>query len=447
VEVSLEAIRSCLEGVVPSTLCSVAPDGTPNVTNLSIVYYVDSRHVALSCQFFNKSRANIDRNPRVQVLVVEPQTMRQFRLDLVFERSEQSGALFDRMRARLAAIASLTGMSRVFRLLSADIYQVLECTELATEIAPPPADAGTRPPPGLEAIARLNEALSACADLDSLISGAVDGLAKELGYEHVMLMLVDEAGERLLTMASHGYPSSGAGAEILIGQGPWGVVAQQKRSVRIGQLSRDVRYSEAVRRTVERVEGASALERQITLPEIDRPESLLAVPLLHRGELRGMLGLESGEVLRFGYADEAGVQLVAGHLAVLVEQALTAADDGSQVGAGSAPPPTGRRVRVRHHADDDSVFIDDRYLIKGLSGRILHRLLSIHLGDGRSEFSNRELRLDPELKLSTLRDNLETRIILLRRRLEDRRAPLQLVRTGRGQFRLQVGAAVELTSG
>jgi len=151
-------------------------------------------------------------------------------------------------------------------------------------------------------------------------------------------------------------------------------------------------------------------------------------------------------VLRFGHADEAALQLVAGHLAVLIEQALSAGEDGPPGPGGAAPAPAGRRVRVRHHADDDSVFIDDRYLIKGLSGRILHRLLSIHLAGGRTEFCNRELRLDAELKLSVLRDNLETRIILLRRRLEDHAVPIRLVRSGRGQFRLQVDAAVELTS-
>ena len=68
VGVSLEAIRSCFEGVIPSTICTVAADGTPNVTYLSIVQYVDATHVALSFQFFNKTRANIERNPRAQVL-------------------------------------------------------------------------------------------------------------------------------------------------------------------------------------------------------------------------------------------------------------------------------------------------------------------------------------------------------------------------------------------
>src|SRR6185436_16830777 len=159
-EVSLEAIRACLEGVIPSSICTAAPDGTPNVTYLSIVQYVDPEHVALSFQFFNKSRANIERNPRAQLLVVDPATIRQYRLDLLFERSEQSGPLFDRMNTRLTAIASLTGMSRVFRLRGADVYRVLACQEIPPGVDEPAPDAGAlRPPPSLEDVARVTEAL------------------------------------------------------------------------------------------------------------------------------------------------------------------------------------------------------------------------------------------------------------------------------------------------
>jgi adenylate cyclase len=266
VGVSLEAIRRCLEGVVPSTICTVAPDGTPNVTYLSIVHYVDASHVALSFQFFNKSRANIERNPRAQVVVVDPDFARQFRLDLVFERSEASGPLFDRMNTRLTAIASQTGMAGVFRLRGADVYRVVACEEIP---AASPRDApieALSPPPSLESIAQVTEALSACTDLEALVTAAIAGMRERMGYEHVVLMLADETGERLLTVDSLGANASGAGAEVQVGEGVLGTAAALRRPVRIAQLARDLRYSRAVRRTVEDSADAGMLGREIPWP-------------------------------------------------------------------------------------------------------------------------------------------------------------------------------------
>ena len=56
--------------------------------------YVDEQHVALSFQFFNKTRANILANPYASVLVLDPVTARCFRLHLRFLRTEAEGALF-----------------------------------------------------------------------------------------------------------------------------------------------------------------------------------------------------------------------------------------------------------------------------------------------------------------------------------------------------------------
>ena len=64
----------------------------------------------------------------------------------------------------------------------------------------------------------------------------------------------------------------------------------------------------------------------------------------------------------------------------------------------------------------------------------------MHLGNGY----NRELRLDPSIRLPDLSDNLEARLVLLQRRLAERSACLQMQRTGRGRFRLKATSPVEL---
>ena len=68
--VSLDSIAPCFEGVIPASVCSCSGEGLPNVTFLSIVHRLDANHVGLSFQFFNKTRKNLQENPRAQVIVV-----------------------------------------------------------------------------------------------------------------------------------------------------------------------------------------------------------------------------------------------------------------------------------------------------------------------------------------------------------------------------------------
>ncbi|HRK68418.1 MAG TPA: pyridoxamine 5'-phosphate oxidase family protein, partial [Hyphomonas sp.] len=112
----VDAIRPCLEGVIPAVMATCDADGTPNVTYISQVEYVDARHIALSFQFFNKTRRNVLANPVVELIVVHPATGAMFRVAARYLRTETAGPLFERMKAKLAGIASHTGMSGVFRL-------------------------------------------------------------------------------------------------------------------------------------------------------------------------------------------------------------------------------------------------------------------------------------------------------------------------------------------
>ena len=99
---------------------------------------------------------------------------------------------------------------------------------------------------------------------------------------------------------------------------------------------------------------------------------------------------------------------------------------------------------MRFFAVDGSTFLDGDYLIKGVAGRILWSLLGQYVARGRVDFTNKEVRLDPSLELPDFRDNLESRLILLKRRLDERDAPIRIEKTGRGRFRLAVEGAVHL---
>ena len=120
-----------------------------------------------------------------------------------------------------------------------------------------------------------------------------------------------------------------------------------------------------------------------------------------------------------------------------------AAQDASPSRTG-APPVQGAAIAVRHYAADDSVFLGDDYLIKGVAGAIFCKLLRDYKTHGRTEFTNRELRLDPSIRLPDLADNLEARLILLSRRLAERAPHLAIEKTGRGRFRFCVRQPVEL---
>lgn len=439
--IKLDAIRECLEGVVPGNIATCAPDGMPNIAYLSQIQYVDADHVALSYQFFNTTRRNILASPYARVTAIDPHTAAHYRLSLQYLRTEDSGPLFENMKARLAGIASHTGMSGVFRLLGSDIYRVLDIERVPGESLPPP-------PPRRNLLAALRactERLCGAVDLDDLLVRLLDGLGAHLGIDHAMVLMLDEAGESLFTVASSGYPTSGVGSEIALGDGVIGVAARERTPIRIGHFTADYSYGRAIRDSLEK-SGVPGIETEIPLPGMVDSRSQLAVPILACQRLIGMLYVESAQDLRFSYDDEDVLVALAGQLGAgirLLQQSQEAHDEPIAV-AEPAPPSGGQPVLVRHYSENDSVFLDGDYLIKGVAGAIFWALVRDHEDKGQTLFSNRELRLDPRIRLPDLSDNLEARLILLARRLLERGAPVRIEKTGRGRFRLSVDRPLTL---
>jgi hypothetical protein len=423
---------------------------------------VDDDHVALSNQFFSKTQRNLTERPRASVLLIDPLTYDEFRLTLVHERSERRGPVFEHLRDDIDNLAAITGMEGVFRLRAADIYRVLDIEDLA---APGRRADATRGPlttrsvatsaDRLQAVAELTGRLGRAGDLDTLVQATVDGLASLLGYEHSMLLLIDETTHRLYTIASHGYDDEGVGSEIEVGEGIIGMAAARMTPMRVGNYRQLRKYGTTVRRSFED-HGGPGPGREVALPGLPDGQSRLAVPAVALGRLTGVLTVESTESIAFDEADEAVLGLVAGVVAAAVDADIaddeapaagTGTDDTGRAAASSAMDADGDvdgAAVVRFFAVDGSTFLDGEYLIKGVAGRLLWALLGHHRRDGRTEFTNRELRLDPTLELPEFRDNFESRLILLKRRLDERAAPFRIDKTGRGRFRLSVDGPLRL---
>ena len=449
----LEQMASCFQGLVPAMLFTCAKDGTPNAAFLSHVDYVDATHVALSFQFFNKSRRNIAENPHALIRVIDPDTNQGYALRLKFERSETSGVIFDRMNLRIEAIASYTGLKGIFKLKAADIY-------LVESVEPVPEETGVKerwsPRSGrpdavftMKALQDLSLRINTANNLDSLLETILSGLKEYFGFSHSMIALAAEKPNTLVTVASRGYPEGGAGAEVQFGEGIIGVVAEAQKPIRISGLLRGLLHANAARRRVLE-SGMKPDLGSVKLPGLKSPASQLGVPLVVRGELIGVLCIESETPYRFHEEDKTSIELLGSYLAIAIQNMQLQEAEGGGGDANDAPAPAaalasiGDRLELTYYRSEEVVMLDGDYLIRSLPARILWKLLKTLKCEGRGEFTNRELRLDKSLNLPDYKDNLETRLLLLRRRLDEKGGCIRIVPKSRGRFALEVGCAIEL---
>ena len=447
-ELHVTDLHVCFEGAVPAVIATAAADGTPNVTYLSRVRFVDDERIALSNQFFSKTARNLAENPRASILLIDPHTYDEYRLTVVYERTDRRGPVFERLHADIEALKALGGVASVFKLRAADIYRVVHIESVAKRPLQPDADnAHDVREASAAQLAELTARLSRSADLDTLVSATVDGLAELFGYEHSVLLLLDEMGTKLYTIASRGYDEQGVGSEVVVGEGIIGMAAARGTPIRLGNLRQMVKYGQTVVRRSSA--GEPVAVRDIPVPLLPKVQSRVAVPAMALGQLVGVLVVESEQLVAFDANDEALLTVVASVVANAIEAERTqagSADATTRTAAPAPAPSTAASTHVRFYASDGSTFLDGDYLIKGVAGRILWCLLRQHEDEGRSEFSNREVRLDPSLELPEFRDNFESRLILLKRRLDERGSPVRIEKTGRGRFRIVIETALRLES-
>jgi adenylate cyclase len=433
-------LQACFEGVIPSILATSAADGTPNISYLSHVVLVDDQHVALSNQFFAKTAANIRANPSAALLLVDARNGAQFRLEVAWVRSLESGPLFERVSTHLQASSAQVGMAGVMRLRAVDIFRVATITAVVsaavasrTPVAAPAAH--------LPTIARITKTIADQTDVDGVVSAMLEGVLKGVGCDHAIVLLNDEERGLLTTVASLGYDSSGIGSEVTVNEGLIGAAVMADQPVRVSDMSRVRRFGAAV-------EASSADEnrtRVINLPGLPDAMSQIAVPMSAQGSVIGALFAESRRRLAFADEQEALLEMIArqGAIAIMLNERLASEARPARIDPPAVSIRSGRTIHIVHHRFDDSVFIDNIYIIKGVAGRLLAFMLEVYRRDGRTEFTNREIRLSGSIRLPEIKDNLETRLLLLRRRLEEKAARVRLVHSGRGQVRLEIDGKPE----
>ncbi|HMK74023.1 MAG TPA: GAF domain-containing protein, partial [Myxococcaceae bacterium] len=362
---------------------------------------------------------------------------------------------------RIQAIAAHTGMSGVFKLIGADVYEVLSIEPALGEFSPLPEGVANEelwtPAPDIPfaqrseiwALQRVSGRVNRARTLDELFSVVLRTLSEDLGFTHVRLLAPDSDERWLVVRASHGFGGSVLGKKIAVGEGLIGIVAKEMRPLRLTRVAGELRYGRAARAGLEREPGGLPLAPELPLPGLPDAQSHLVLPLVAQDRLTGVLAVESPNPLAFEAWHEAFLDVLGNQMAGALDRLLQDEEDhpAKAAGRGEAPWPEVCPERLRRfvlYRNDDCIFLDGEYLIRNVPGRILWKLLTQYRDEGRREFTNRELRLDPCLGLPEVRDNLESRLILLRRRLEQRCPDVRLVPVARGRFGMQVSCKLDL---
>ena len=169
-------------------------------------------------------------------------------------------------------------------------------------------------------IQQISSAITSTLDLDHVLEIVLGAMDRVLGFQHSMILLKDPAAERLRLFASRGYDAPGLGAEVGFGEGAIGVVAERKRMMRVGNLGMSRSYLRSVRARMEATGQMGAVE-SASLPGLPDAQSQLALPLLVKDRLVGVLVVESPRPNAFDELDELLLGIVGNQAATAIDNA------------------------------------------------------------------------------------------------------------------------------
>jgi GAF domain-containing protein len=135
--------------------------------------------------------------------------------------------------------------------------------------------------------------------LDDALQSAVNGLQVTLGGDRVAILLADREKKSLEVRAAVGYASGVFDLRIPVGSGITGWAAAHRRTLRINNVLQDTRY----------IEGSPNTRAE------------MAIPLVYRSELLGVLNVESEQFAAYAENDEELLGTLGGSLAAIIANA------------------------------------------------------------------------------------------------------------------------------
>jgi phosphoserine phosphatase RsbU/P len=163
-----------------------------------------------------------------------------------------------------------------------------------------PADPATDNPEVLATLVEIGEQVNSSLDLHEVLATAAVLIKKHIDYELFGVLMVDGDGTYLKHRFAIGYPPGLAeNLKIPIGQGITGTAARTGHPVRVSDVSQDPRYINA----------------------IESVRSELAVPLVFRGKIVGVLDIQSQHLDYFTRDQQNILAVLANRLAIAIENA------------------------------------------------------------------------------------------------------------------------------
>jgi GAF domain-containing protein len=135
--------------------------------------------------------------------------------------------------------------------------------------------------------------------LEEALTSAVKGLQVTLGGDRVSMLLADEDRKNLTIKAWVGYSENASDLTIPFGSGITGWVAAHRKPLRVNDITQDARY--------------------ILVSPNTRSE--LALPLIFRNDILGVLNVESEQIGAYTDNDEEMLGTLAGSLAAIIANA------------------------------------------------------------------------------------------------------------------------------